>query len=63
MSADYLRACTGCGTPTVRWRGTVHGYTCDRCMTARIGLDRPPTRQQRRNAHYIEQGHPKESNR
>lgn len=54
MTADYLHACSGCGKPTIRWRGTVHGYTCDSCMTTRIGLDREPTRFQRRSSYFIE---------
>lgn len=38
--SDYLHACTDCGTPTIRWRGSVHGFTCDPCMHRRLGLDK-----------------------
>ena len=54
MTAEDLHACSGCGRPTVRYRGTVHGFTCDACMSTRIGLDRGPTRHQRRSSYFIE---------
>ncbi|WP_157084360.1 hypothetical protein [Millisia brevis] len=56
MSVEYLHICSGCGTSKIRYRGTVAGFTCDKSSSARIGLNMPPTRQQRKATHYLE-GH------
>ncbi|MGV9481157.1 hypothetical protein [Gordonia polyisoprenivorans] len=49
-----LHICWSCGAPTIWWRGTVHGYRCTPCMNRAIGLDRPPSRAERRSAYFTE---------
>ncbi|OBA32883.1 hypothetical protein [Gordonia sp. 852002-51296_SCH5728562-b] len=56
-TGQRLERCEGCGTPTWRWRGSVHGYKYDECVARAIGLDRPPSERQMRTARFTRHDH------
>ncbi|GAC68868.1 hypothetical protein GS4_19_00580 [Gordonia soli NBRC 108243] len=56
-TGQRLEPCWGCGTPTWRWRGSVHGYKCDSCIARAVGLDRPPSGRELRASRFTRHDH------
>lgn len=46
--------CWDCGGPCLSYKGSVHGWRCSRCVEHAVGLDRPPTKAERRAVYFTE---------